>query len=214
MFAEEWATSLLVLHTVLAAALVAASTHLVVWMRGYLRGRYTRHRAIRRFALYSAVLFLATFIVGNVIYPTYKVRVRAQYLDDPAAVSRDLDSRAEARSKAIERHVRHLRGEGRPVPPGLAAPAATEAPGSGRAAPGETARIGRWFDVKEHWISMGMILSFALFGLLRFWNPSKEGSEAIAPIVFLMAAGAAGTAWLGAIIGIVVASYRAIGGVG
>jgi hypothetical protein len=214
MFAEEWATSLLVLHTVLAAAVVGASTHLVVWMRGYLRGQYTRHKAIKRFALYSAVLFLATFIVGNVIYPTYKVRVRAQYLDDPAAVSRDLDNRAEARAKVIERHVRHLRGEGRPVPAVLEGPEITEAPGNGGAVPGETARISRWFDVKEHWVAMGMILSLALYGLLRFWNPSREGAGVIAPIVFLMAVGAAGTAWLGAIIGIVVASYRAIGGVG
>lgn len=214
MFAEEWATSLLVLHTVLAAAVVGASTHLVLWMRGYLRGQYTRHRAIKRFALYSAVLFLATFIVGNVIYPTYKVRVKAEYLEDPAAVSRDLASRDEARIKVIERHLRDVQSKGDPIPAALEGAGATEAPGNGRAVPGETERIGRWFDVKEHWISMGLILSFALYGLLRFWNPSKDGGEVIAPIVFLMAAGAAGTAWLGAVIGIVVASYRAIGGVG
>jgi hypothetical protein len=179
---EPYARLLLVLHAVLGAALVAASTHLVVWMRGYLRGDFARRRAVRRFSAIAVVLFGLAFIAGNLAYPTYKIRVRAGYLENPPAVAADLEQRG--------------------APPGQV-----------EGALASTARIARWFDVKEHWAAVGLILSIACAVILRFWDPIRDGA-AIAPVVLGLAVGASATAWLAAIVGLVTASYRAIGPLG
>ncbi len=182
VFLEEHARLVLIVHAALGAALVAASTHLVVWMRGYLRGNFARRRAVRRFSVIAVVLFGLAFTAGNLAYPTYKIRVRAGYLENPAAVAADLQQRG-APTTAVE------------------------------GALATTARIARWFDVKEHWAAVGLILSLACAVILRFWDPVRD-EPAIAPIVFGLALGASATAWLAAIIGLVTASYRAIGSFG
>ena len=174
---EAQARLLLVLHAILGAATVAASTHLVVWLRGYLRGKPQRRRAVRRFAWISLVLFGLTFLVGNLGYPIYKVRVRTGYLENPPAVEAAM--------------------------PG-AGPAEVEAHFD------RTANIARWVDVKEHWVSLGLMLTLACALILRRWEPSGEAAV-IAPLVVGMAATAAATAWLAAIIGLLTSSYRAIG---
>jgi hypothetical protein len=182
LFLESHARLLLVVHAALGAALVAASTHLVVWMRGYLRGRFERRRAVRRFSLIAVALFGLNYTVGNLVYPTYKVRVRAGYLENPSAVEADLRARG-------------------------ASPDAVDD------ALDTTARVARWFDVKEHWASVGLMLSIACAVILRFWDPVRDGRD-IAPVVFGLALGAAATAWLAALVGLVTASYRAIGSLG
>jgi hypothetical protein len=182
VFLEEHARLVLVVHAVLGAALVASATHLVVWMRGYLRGQFARQRAVRRFAGIAVVLFGVTFVAGNLAYPTYKVRVRAGYLENPAAVAADVQQRG---------------GSAGEVDGVLAT----------------TARVARWFDVKEHWAAVGLMLSIACWLILRFWNPARDGAG-IAPVVFGLAVGAAATAWLAAIVGLVTASYRAVGPLG
>src|SRR5690606_14489543 len=82
---ESEARLLLVLHAVVGAATVAVATHLVVWMRGWLKGRFARRRAVVRFAWLSLALFAATFLLGNLGYPLYKVKVRSAYLENPMA---------------------------------------------------------------------------------------------------------------------------------
>lgn len=203
MFLEAHARLLLVLHTISAGALVAASTHLVVWMRGYPRGRFGRHRGVRRFSWIVAGLFVATFILGNLAYPTYKVRVRGQYLEMPGAIQAagQADADAAERLLAHENQVRQVRG----LP-------AVPTPGSLPAVqPREAAQVARWFDVKEHWIALGLGMSIALALVVSAWDPRKHGAS-IASLVFAMAVGTAATTWLGAVVGIVVTSYRAIGG--
>ena len=74
------------LHTGLGVAAVAAGTHLVVWMRRWLRGAQSR-RSVVKFALIFFALQAAAFVAGNVMYPTYEVEVRAAYLENPAAVA-------------------------------------------------------------------------------------------------------------------------------
>ena len=174
---EAQARLLLVLHAILGAATVAASTHLVVWLRGYLRGKPQRRRAVRRFAAISAALFGLTFLVGNLGYPVYKVKVRTGYLENPPAVEAAMPGAAAAE---VEAHY------------------------------DRTASIARWFDVKEHWVALGLALSVACLLVLRRWEPSGEAA-AIAPLVVGMAATAAATAWFAAIVGLVTSSYRAIG---
>ncbi|HUS63588.1 MAG TPA: hypothetical protein VMZ28_03555 [Kofleriaceae bacterium] len=181
MILEEEARWLLILHALVGGATVAAATHLVVWMRGWLRGRAPRRRAVQRFAWISLALFATTFLLGNVAYPIYKVRVRAEYLDDPAAVEANLRE---------------------PTPERVAAAA------------DRTAKVARWFDVKEHWVAMGLVLALACAFILRVWDPTEPGAAAVAPLVFGLAVGAAATAWLGAIIGLLTSSFRALGPLG
>ena len=93
---EDSARLLLVLHAVVGAATVAVSTHLAVWMRSWLRGKYTRRRAVIRFAWLSLALFAATFLLGNLGYPIYKVKVRSAYLENPIALAAETETREEA----------------------------------------------------------------------------------------------------------------------
>lgn len=206
MFAETYARLLLVAHTILAAALVAASTHLVVWMRGFPRGRFQRLRGVRIFALVSAALYLVTLLVGNAIYPVYKVRVRAEYLDHPGVVMRDVQARLATREQVAARY----RGEdpGELDAAAVPDPEVTERAGD---VPRQAAKVARWFDVKEHWVALGAAMSLGCAVLMLAWSPLRHG-QAISSIAFLMALAAALATWLGAIIGIVVSSYRAIGG--
>src|SRR5438445_5458127 len=82
--AARW---LLVLHTALGVAAVGAATHLVLWLRKYVRGQPGRRRAVVRFAWLVLALQLAAFVAGNAMYPTYKVEVRAAYLENGGAVA-------------------------------------------------------------------------------------------------------------------------------
>ena len=174
---ESHARLLLVLHAILGAATVAASTHLVVWLRGYLKGKAQRRRGVRRFAWISLCLFASTFVVGNLGYPIYKVRVRTGYLENPPAVEASM---AGAEPAAVQERYNR------------------------------TARMARWFDVKEHWVALGLALTVACLVILRRWEPTGEAA-AVAPLVFGMALTAAATAWFAAIVGLLVSSYRAVG---
>jgi len=193
IFAEDQARLLLVVHLVLGAALVASSTHLVVWLWRYPRGDFARHRGARRFALITASLFVANFLVGLTIYPVYKVRVRVEYLDNPTAIARDADNRATVRALIDER-----RGS----------PIAATPPADPDALPMHA--LARWFDVKEHAIALGLVLSLACAIILCAWEPRRDG-DAIATAVFGFALFAAATTWFAALVGTLVTSYRSIG---
>ena len=198
VFAESIARWLLVAHTAAAVACVGVSTHLALWLRSWRRGRHNRVRAVRRFAILTAGLYALTLVIGNLLYPTYKVRVRAELLDNPSEITRE----AEARARAARR-VETLYGPGaREVE--LAPP--TEGPAR------RGAKMARWFDVKEHWVVFGGILSLAIALIVTGWDPRADPEAPLGPLLFWMAVGSAGAAWLAAIIGVVVSSYRAVGG--
>ena len=167
--AARW---LLVLHTGLGVAAVAAGTHLVIWLRRYLRGTQSR-RAVVKFAAIFVALQVGAFVAGNVMYPTYKVEVRAAYLENPRALAADHPA------TATEELVR------------------------------SAAQAARWFDVKEHWIALGLFASAAVLLILAFWDPARDGA-AFAPIVVGLATIACATVWLGAIIGVLTAAWRAV----
>jgi hypothetical protein len=201
IFLEEHARILLLLHTALAVAAVAASTHLVLWLRKVRRGQHGKLPAARRFALYAALLHLGAFVAGNLMYPTYKVRVKVAYLQNPPAVLDYADARA----------ARALEAERRFHDPGAAAPSEGQLARAHAGRPGAAERISRWFDSKEHWVAMGLPLALALAFLLPAWRPEPgEGAE-VGSIVFLLALGACFTLWFGAIVGVVTASWRAVG---
>lgn len=212
VFAEDYARWLLVAHAVLGVALVASTTHLVVWLRRFPSGKFHRIFAVRRFARISLGLYLINFLVGNLLYPTYKVDVRVGYLEDGSAVTREWQERREADRVTVERY-----RQTRELYPGTPsaelpdpAPAVDEPPPVART----TAKVARWFDVKEHWVALGLLLSLAAAGILHAWNPVKNPSRAVGGMTFGLAFGAAAACWIGAIVGLVVSSFRAVGPVG
>ena len=191
LFLEEQARFWLVVHAVVGAATVAVTTHLVVWIRRYPRGEFGRHRAARWFATAALLLYGGQFALGNLLYPSYKVRVRAEYFDLPAAAREERRVRDQARAAVDER--------ARVTP--LPAP-----PAAGRDLPA----LGRLFDVKEHWAALGLGVALALGLVAWAWDPRRDGDGATALFVSLAVA-CAGCAWLAALVGLFVSSHRAVG---
>jgi hypothetical protein len=183
---ERYIRPLLLLHGVAAAVLVGASTHHLLWCRGYLRGRFGRYKAERRFALIVSAAFLTTFCLGNLLYPTYKVRVRAEYFDNAAAY---------AEKVRLDRQQDEAVGAPRPPPGRLGA-------GLGH--------VARLFDIKEHWVALGVAASLLLLWLSRRAHP-RERAE-VAPLYVGLSAAVCATAWAGALIGLYTASHRTLGG--
>ena len=70
-------------------------------------------------------------------------------------------------------------------------------------------KAARWFDVKEHWVALGMLATFALALVLAFWDPARDG-PGLAPIVVGLAIVIAATVWLGAIVGVLTSTWRAV----
>ena len=191
MLSESAARWLLVLHTALGVAAVGAATHLVLWLRRYVRGAAGKRRAVVRFAWLVLALQVGAFACGNFMYPTYKVEVRAAYLENASAVV-----------AASEAHAKSLQAIGAREHVTIEAPATAELVRRAAAA-------ARWFDVKEHWVALGMFVAAALLLVLALWDPERDG-RAIAPIVVGLAGIVAGTTWLAAIIGVLTAAWRAV----
>ena len=192
MLTEAAARWMLVLHTALGVAAVGAATHLVLWSRGFLRGSFGRLRAARRFAWIVLALQLAAFAAGNVMYPTYKVEVRTAYLENREAI---VAAQAAEQSQLERIAAREGTHAGQPTATAQLARRAAQA--------------ARWFDVKEHWVALGLLASLGLVLALAFWDP-KTASRELAPVVFGLAVVIAGTVWLGAVIGVLTASWRAV----
>jgi hypothetical protein len=183
---ESLARPLLIAHGIAAAVLVGATTHHLLWCRHYLRGSFGHQKAEKRFATISASAFVATFVLGNLLYPTYKVRVRAEYFDNPPAIAEEVKLRA-AQHGAVGASTP-------PVPPAMA----TLAP------------VARLFDIKEHWVALGCLASVVLWILSRKAHPRDE--PRVLPLYLGLAATQCGCAWFGAIVGLVTASFRSVGG--
>lgn len=192
MLTESAARWMLVLHTALGVAAVGAATHLVIWMRRMVRGQFGLHKAVRKFAIISLVLHALAFLAGNVMYPTYKVEVRAAYLENANAIV----EQAASHQRAVDAIA--AREKTSTVEQSATSEMVTRA-----------AKAARWFDVKEHWIALGLIASLGLSLILAFWNP-RHDTPALSPIALGLSIVIAGTVWLGAIIGVLTASYRAI----
>jgi hypothetical protein len=186
LFLESSARWLLVLHAVLGAAVVATTTHLAVWSRTWIHGRYTRPKGVAWFGVIVLVLYTAQFGLGNLIYPVYKVRVRAEYLDLVSATTDDAKARSEARRVVADRNHQ-------PAPEPV--PSVDLRP------------VSRLFDLKEHWAAIGWPLAFVAFLL------SRRAPEDVATgrLLFAAALGAALCAWGAALVGFWVSAIRAIG---
>ena len=204
LLSDGVARLLLVLHTVLAVAAVAAATHLVLWLRRNLKRR-GNFASTQRFATYALALHLAAFVLGNVMYPTYKMRVRLAYLENPVAIASDYNRRAVDRARIEGSEVPNLEP--------------TSADSKALAA----VRMARWFDVKEHLLAFGLGALAAVWIITRRWRPGhrvvaiatsgaadRVDADSVAMVVLGLAVFAAATLWIGAIIGVLTAAWRAI----
>jgi len=77
---------LLVLHGAGSIVLVGAATHHALTMRHYLRGKFVRVAAEKTWAKVVAASYVFTFVLGALLYPTYRYHVRGLYLDRYAPV--------------------------------------------------------------------------------------------------------------------------------
>jgi hypothetical protein len=186
LFLESLARPLLICHAIAAAVLVGATTHHLLWCRHYLWGRYGQVKAERRFATICALTFVATFIAGNMLYPTYKVRVRAEYFDNSPAIAEEVKARV-AQHAIV----------------GVAPTPETSVVAS-------LSPIARMFDIKEHWVALGCAASVALWILSRKLHPKDD--RRVLPLYVGLSMVQCGTAWFGAVVGLVTASYRSVGG--
>ncbi len=72
---------LMVLHVAGSIVLVGASTHHVLQMRHYWRGKFIGIPLEKRWAKVVAISYIFTFVVGALLYPTYRYHVRGLFLD-------------------------------------------------------------------------------------------------------------------------------------
>lgn len=191
MFAEAWARPLLILHAIVAVAAVGAATHAWLWLRRYVRTG-ARGRATRRFSTIAFGLTAATFVLGLIVYPTYRTRVRAEYLDDPVAITDAVRSELAARARAAD----------------LAEPDEATVLAQARARTDEAAAAVRWFDVKEFVALIGLLLAGGLALCLWAWEPAA--TPAIGRWVLRLALGSAACGWFAAVVGFLTAAWRAV----
>jgi hypothetical protein len=178
--AARW---LLVLHAVIGAAAVGLATHVGLWLR--------KGRVPTRSAWLVVGLLAASMLVGLILYPTYKVEVRAAYLENPGAIT--------AAAVAHDRELEHVAAREHAQPPEAADTMVLVK---------KAAQTARWFDVKEYWALLGLVAAFALAGILTLWKPDE--GRAVRPVVFALAAIVFATSWLATLIGLITAAWRAV----
>ena len=75
---------LLIAHAAGSIVLIGAATHHALQMRHYLRGRFGAARLEKTYAKVVSIAYVLTMALGALLYPTYRVHVRALYLDQHA----------------------------------------------------------------------------------------------------------------------------------
>ena len=79
VFLYEARRVLLILHAAGSIVLIGAATHHARLMRKSLRGRFERLE--KTYAKVVSIAYLVTFALGALVYPSYRVHVRGEYLD-------------------------------------------------------------------------------------------------------------------------------------
>jgi hypothetical protein len=81
VFLENWYQPLLLLHLFATFVLVGSMTHNMFCVVGYLRGRFGRQNLELRYAKWSFWSYLLVYIIGALIYPAYRIHIRAYHFD-------------------------------------------------------------------------------------------------------------------------------------
>ena len=147
--------------------------------------------SLRAFARLAFLFYSATFVLGLVIYPTYKVKVRVGYfekVESPRALSSE---QADAGIRA--------QSTGQGLPPDHSHDLKLD---SGRT-------LVRLFDIKEHMAFLGWLSMALCFVGIRYWD---EGvANAVYSNSMLALAGMACFAtWWSGVVGLIVSASRSI----
>jgi hypothetical protein len=81
IFLESYYRALLVFHLIMSFTLLGLVGHSVVYSFSYLKGQFTRCRTEYWITFSSVLLYAATFLSGALIYPVFRVRIRAACFD-------------------------------------------------------------------------------------------------------------------------------------
>lgn len=81
LFLQTWGPLLVVLHTLGAIVLSGSSVHQALLSIQLLRRKQVRFGLLRIYALTTLCAYLATTLVGALLYPRYRVLIRALFLD-------------------------------------------------------------------------------------------------------------------------------------
>ena len=81
IFLESLSRVLLFLHLVAAFALAGSMTHALILVVQYCRGKFRKKVLERLYVRIAFWCYVAVFSLGGLVYPTFRVRVRAAYFD-------------------------------------------------------------------------------------------------------------------------------------
>jgi hypothetical protein len=81
LFLQTWGPLLVVLHTLGAIVLSGSSVHQALLSIQLLRRKQVRFGLLRIYALTTLWAYLATTVAGALLYPRYRVLIRALFLD-------------------------------------------------------------------------------------------------------------------------------------
>ena len=82
VFLEGFSKFLLFLHLVGAFVLAGSLAHNLMVIVGYWRGKFRKKNLEKLYVKISFWAYVVTFLVGALVYPTFRVRVRAEYFDE------------------------------------------------------------------------------------------------------------------------------------
>ncbi len=85
---ETFSKGILFIHLIVCMALVGSTTHNLVLLVGYIRGRYNKAPLEKMYTQIMLWTYSGTFLLGALIYPVYAVRVKHEYFlsDMPWAI--------------------------------------------------------------------------------------------------------------------------------
>lgn len=81
VFLESFYKVLLQVHLFAALVLVGSMTHNLVIVVGYLRSEFGQKQREKFFVTVSLYAYITVYIIGSLIYPTFRIRVRYEYFD-------------------------------------------------------------------------------------------------------------------------------------
>ncbi len=82
IFLERFYIILLIFHMLVTIVLAGSMTHNFFVVIGYLRGKFNRNKLELKFLKVSVWCYSIVYILGTLIYPTFRIRVRHEYFDE------------------------------------------------------------------------------------------------------------------------------------
>ncbi|HIE51459.1 MAG TPA: hypothetical protein EYP85_06840 [Armatimonadetes bacterium] len=81
VFLENFYEILLLVHLLVTFVLVGSLTHNLLCLTGYLRGKFGWQKLEKRYVKVAFWSYVATYLIGALAYPAYRVYIRHYYFD-------------------------------------------------------------------------------------------------------------------------------------